>query len=157
MTATVTSSIRQQLDQHRDRAIARWREMARGLALNDTQPKPSDVLSVAAALDIVEPGPMLDADAAAYREHLQYDRTAQFCREDTAAKLAAFGTMEKAQAALRAAEAEVKRLREAIADIDNGSEGFWLSNCSRIERENPRLFGEWPRPRPPLAEMETYE
>ena len=152
---TVTASIREQLDQHRDRAIAKWRAMARAIATDNEQPKPTDVLAIAALLEINDPGPMLEADAEAFREHIKYQAAVEFCRRDAAAKLAVFGTIEKAYAAMHAAQAEVARLREAIGEIESGSEGFWLANISQLERSHPRCFGVFPRSRPPVAEIEV--
>jgi|GEM_PF-6589673 len=151
---TLATKIRRQLDEHRERNIALWRQWARELAEDGTSPRPMDVLAVAAALGITDPGAMLEHDAGVYREYLSYKASAEFCSTDRAAKLAAFGGMDKLAAALEKAKAEVSRLSAALADIDNGSEGFWKNCMSQSERDNPRLWGEWPKPRPKWSDLE---
>lgn len=154
----IAMKIRKQLDDHRARNIAEWRRWAEELATNGTSPRPMDVLAVAAALEISDPGETLERDAAAFREYLSQKAAAQFCAADREQKIAAFGGMNKLLAALQRAEAEVSRLREVMADVSqNSSEGFWLSAMSRTQREHPRLWGSWPRRRVSAEEMEVCD
>jgi hypothetical protein len=150
---TLATKIRRQLDDHRERNIALWRQWARELAEDGTSPRPLEVLQAAAALEIKDPGAVLEHDAAVLREYLSFKAGVDLCVRDRAEKLAAFGGMDKLVSALEKAKAEVTRLSDALAEIDNGADQFWKNCMYRAERENPRLWGEWPKPRPKWSDL----
>lgn len=146
---TIATKLREQLADLREHSINTWRAMAKGLA-DGNGPRPKDLLEVAAALDVANPGEALEADAQAYRERKSCEAAIDSCREKVREQLKPFGgRVETLRAAAEKADIEARRLRDLLEDVvSSGQEGYWLGRVSRLERENPRAFGEWPKPRP---------
>lgn len=143
MTATVADRIQKQLDDIATNHRRTWREMARKLAVDDVSPRPRDVLEVAAALDIRDPGDQLERDAQAFRTMRQYEAAVELCKDDLAKKLEPFGTMENARMMAEQAQAEADRIKAVVADLDYGcSLSYWTVQQHHLRRENPHLFNE---------------
>lgn len=150
----LAEKLRDQLDELREHHIASWRAMAKSLA-DGNSPRPKDVLEVAAALDVANPGEALESDAEAYRERRSCEGAIAVCRTKVAEQLKPYGgRAENLRAAVEKADTEARRLRELLDDVTAGHEGYWLGRISRLERENPRAFGEWPKPRPKWSDLE---
>ena len=152
MPPTLAARLRDQLHEIREQNISTWRDMAKALAEGNS-PRPRDVLELAAALEVENPGAALEADAAAIRERKQCDAAIALCETTVLKRLAPFGgRVEVLQAAAEKAAAEAKRLHDILVDVTAGHEGFWLQVVSGLVRRHPRVFGEFPRPRPQFDE-----
>jgi hypothetical protein len=146
-----------QLAEIREHNIATWRAMAAALA-EGNGPRPKDLLEVAEALDIANPGAALEADAEALRERKSCEAAIALCRQTVADKLKPFGgNVDKLRLACEKADAEARRLRDELAYVCDGHAGYWQGRMSRLERENPRAFGTWPTPRPKWSDLEVVE
>lgn len=152
---TLAAKLADQLAELKQHHIDSWRSMAKGLA-EGNGPRPKDLLEVAAALDIANPGEALEADAEALRERKSCEAAIKICRDTVADKLKPFGgRIENLRLACEKADAEARRLREELAYVADAHEGYWQGRISRLERENPRAFnGEWPKPRPKWSDLE---
>ena len=151
---TLAQKLNGQLDEIHAANVATWRAMAKALA-EGTAPRPRDLLEVAAALEIDNPGPALEADAAGMLERLQCDAAIKLCRDKVAEQLKPFGgRIETLRAAAEKADVEARRLRELLDDATACHESFWFGRASQVERENYRVFGAWPL-RPKFEEREA--
>jgi hypothetical protein len=154
MPTTLAQKLNGQLDEIHAANVATWRAMAKSLAEGNA-PRPRDLLEVAAALEIDNPGPALEADAAAMHDRLRCDAAIQLCRDKVVEQLKPFGgRVETLRAAAEKADVEAKRLRELLDDATACHESFWFGRASQVERENFRVFGEW-RLRPKFQEQEA--
>ena len=156
MCATLSARLKDQLDEIREHNIATWRDMAKALA-DGNSPRPRDVLELAAALEVNNPGAAMEADAAAIRDRKAADAAIKLCHDTTAARLKAYGgRVEGLQAAAEKAATEAKRLHDLLVDATSCPESYWLHRVSQLERQHPRVFGEFPKPRPKFEDMEVF-
>lgn len=140
---TLAQKLNGQLDEIHAANVATWRSMAKALA-EGTSPRPRDLLEVAAALEIDNPGPALEADAEAMHDRLRCDAGIKLCRDKVAELLKPFGgRIETLRAAAEKADTEAKRLREILDDATACHESYWFGRASQVERQNYRVFGEW--------------
>ena len=154
MPTTLAQKLNNQLDEIHAVNVATWRAMAKALA-EGTAPRPRDLLEVAAALEIDNPGPALEADAAAMQERLQCDAGVALCAREIAEKLKPFGgRVETLRAAAEKASVEATRLRDLLENVTACHEHYWYGRASQVERANFRVFGAWPL-RPKFEEREA--
>ena len=154
MPTTLAQKLNNQLDEIHAVNVATWRAMAKALA-EGTAPRPRDLLEVAAALEIDNPGPALEADAEAMHDRLRCDAGIKLCRDEVAEKLKPFGgRVETLRAAAEKADVEAKRLRDLLDNVTACHEHYWYGRASQVERANFRVFGEWPL-RPKFQEGEA--
>ena len=154
MPTTLAQKLNGQLDEIHAANVATWRAMAKALA-EGTAPRPRDLLEVASALEINNPGPALEADAAAMQERLQCDANIKLCRDEVAEKLKPFaGRVETLRAAAEKADVEAKRLRDLLDNVTACHEHYWFGRASQVERANFRVFGAWPL-RPKFEDREA--
>jgi len=151
---TLAQKLNGQLDEIHAANVATWRSMAKALA-EGTAPRPRDLLEVAAALEIDNPGPALESDAEAMHDRLRCDAAIKLCRDKVAEQLKPYGgRVEALRAAAEKADNEARRLRELLDDATACHESYWFGRASQVERENYRVFGEWPL-RPKFQEQEA--
>ncbi len=154
MSPTLASRLQDQLAEVRQHHIASWRSMAKALA-DGNGPRTRELLEVASALDIANPGEALEADADAYRERKKCEAAIKLCQDKVVEQLKPYGgRIEALRAAAEKADIEARRMRELLDDATAGHEGYWLGRISQLQRENPRAFGEWPKPRPKWSDLE---
>lgn len=154
MPTTLAQKLNGQLDEIHAANVATWRAMAKALA-EGTAPRPRDLLEVAAALEIDNPGPALEADAAAMQERLQCDAGVAICAREIAEKLRPFGgRVEALRAAAVKADNEARRLLELLDNVTACPEHYWIGRASSVERANFRVFGAWPL-RPKFEDREA--
>lgn len=150
------TNIRQEVDAIREHHIANWRSWAAAIAAGNKGPQPRDVIDTAQVLGIVDPGQQLERDAKVMAEVLDAERRA-VRRDDAHRELLEpwGGDINKLKAEADKAQAEAARLAEVyrLAYTDT-SAVHWRSVAFRKQRANPRLYGEWPQPRPaPIFEV----
>jgi hypothetical protein len=151
---TLAQKLNGQLDEIHAANVSTWRAMAKALA-EGVAPRPRDLLEVAAALEIDNPGPALEADAEAMHDRLRCAAAIKLCRDKVAEQLKPFGgRVEALRAAAEKADNEAKRLRDLLDDATACHESYWFGRASQVERENYRVFGVWPL-RPKFQEQEA--
>jgi hypothetical protein len=124
--------------------LARWREWAAIIAAGGEIPDPIALLSVGGMLKIGNPPEAIEGDAAALVEIAAAEKAGASCRAEVARVLEPWGSREKLQAAVDAAEAEAKRLREIAARVDDGcGEPYWLHAAGGTRARHKRLFPDF--------------
>jgi len=122
-------------------ALRTWRRWAADAAADGTIPSPTELIATASILGIESPGTALADDAAALRDHAAAERGIEGCHRAVAEAIAPFGDRDKLQAAIEAAEQEVKRLRDVRDLVDiGGSYFYWSSLRSEIKRGAKRVL-----------------
>jgi len=122
-------------------ALRTWRRWAADAAADGTIPSPTELIATAAILGIESPGTALEQDAASLREYEAVERGVEGCHRAVAEAIAPWGDRDKLEAAIDAAEREVKRLRDVRDLIDiGGSYFYWSSRRSEIKRGAKRVL-----------------
>lgn len=126
-------------------ALGKWRAWARAIADGGDIPNPLELLSSASLLGIAAPADALEQDAQALREIDQADRAIELCLAEQGRLIEPWaGDRSKLVAAVEAAEAEAKRLREILASFDGGcGEPYWHAVAGQIRSRHRRAFAEF--------------
>lgn len=129
----------------RREAIKSWRSWAVGIADGGPFPKVAELLAAAAILGIESPAEALEADAESLREFDAATKSFEACDTVLAKMLEPWGgDREKLAAAVEAAEAEAKRMRELLGLYDGGSGKFhWILVQNDVRRRSRRCFPEY--------------
>lgn len=126
-------------------ALARWRQWAADAAANGPLPNPVELLANGAVLAIRHPAAALEADATILREIEAAEAAVGLCDRAMTEKLEPWaGDRRKLIAAVEAAEAEAKRLRELLTHIDGGGGlPHWQTTIHQLRVQAKRLFPEY--------------
>ena len=144
-TKTGSARVREARREMRREALTAWRSWAVSLADGGPFPKVAELLAAATILQIKSPAEALESDAGALKEFAAARKAAGACETTLAKMLEPFGgDREKLVAAVDAAEAEAKRMRELLNSYDGGSGLFhWTFTMNAIHRSNKRCFAEF--------------
>lgn len=129
-------------------AAADWKRWAIALADGEGAPDGRELVTVAAALRIIDPANELQAAGDAIVEVRTMQRGLADCERHMVEILAPFGgSLDKLLAAVDAAKAELERLEGLAYTVGNGANrGYYTGTLHSIRQRHPNL---WP------AYMET--
>lgn len=140
--------LHQQIDATRQHHIDRYRSWVAALAAGEKGPTAADVMETAAVLQIADPGKMLAADAKVWAEVLRDEQRAEREREFRRAALEPHGGEHGIQQLIEQKRAELAELERLANPWVAMAAGHADSRVHHAKRKNPRLYGEWPMPRP---------
>lgn len=123
-------------------AVAKWRQWAEQLAAGEASPSPEDVLHVATALNLRDPGVALAADVEILKAIEENEARAVASLEAMATRLDKFGGREAAIATVKDLKARLKEVEAALAHGSaQSAAGFRADNLAR-RKASPRLFAD---------------
>lgn len=143
MPAAVADSIAAEFDTMKVEALARWRRWCGDVAKGGKPPKPADILSTAALLEIRDPGPAFDADAEALVEYGHAKRLLAKCEAERDAVLAPYGgDVRQLEAAVEQAEAKAQALRDELERWNTvPGQSHYIGKIAVLQHKHPRVLG----------------
>jgi hypothetical protein len=139
LKAAVSKKLRAITARHR----ASWRQWAHDIASGKPEPTANDVVEVALALGIEDPGADLERDADIVREVISAGKTTAACERERQELLRPFGgDAENIRIAIDVAKAEVTRLTALYDSATWAGEWAIKAEADRLRRSRPDLFSE---------------
>jgi hypothetical protein len=121
-------------------AVENWRRWAHEIASGGRSPAAHEILEAAAILGISDPGPALDADAAASAAYTAAEARVELQRKKWRDELEAHGGPAGVKEKLEQLRAEVRALERINSPGVAMALGATMGEATGIRNRNPRMF-----------------